>query len=112
MITLVPKAFRLVAVNEQGKRMGEGHGRAKLTDDDVRLIVELLDAREVLITEYQKVGLTKREIERALAKTQLSYSGIAGKFEISKSQIRWIAIGSQRGRVAVKWKRVITGACT
>lgn len=107
MITLLPKAFKLVAVSETGHRMGESHGRAKLTDDDVRLIVDLLDAREVLIREYQLVGLARSEIERALAKTQLSYSGIAGKFEISKSHIKAIADGKVRGTHAARWKRIL-----
>jgi hypothetical protein len=98
--------MKLVAINELGRRIGETHGRAKLTDHDVELILGLLEARAVLLAEYLKVGLTRREIERSLHTAQLSYAGIAEKFEISKSQVRWIAIGSQRGQAAARWKRV------
>ena len=95
----------MVAINELGRRIGETHGRAKLSDHDVDLINGLLECREVLIEEYLAVGLTRREIERSLHKSQLSYAGIAEKFECSKSQVRWIAIGLQRGQVAARFKR-------
>jgi hypothetical protein len=98
--------MKLVAINEDGRSIGEHHGRAKLTDHDVELIVSLLECREMLITEYLKVGLTRREIERSLHVAQMSYAGIAGKFEISKSHVRNIALGAQRSQIAVRWKRV------
>lgn len=101
---------KLVAINENGNRMGESHGRAKLTDHDVELVVGLLDCREGLMREYLKVGLSRREIERVLHTAQLSYAGIAEKFEVSKSLVKAIADGRVRSRVAVRWKRI--PACT
>lgn len=98
--------MKFVAVNDQGKRMGEGHGRAKLSDHDVELMLSLLECRQMLIDEYLKVGLTRREIERALHTAQLSFSGIGWKFEVGKSQVRRIWIGVQRGQAAARWKMV------
>lgn len=97
--------MKLVAINELGRRIGETHGRAKLSNHDVELMLSLLDCRALLLAEYRKVGLSRRELEMALHSAQLSYSGIAAKFEVSKSQVRWIAIGSQRGQVAARWKQ-------
>lgn len=102
--------MKLVAVNELGKVIGEGHGRAKLTDHDIELIQSLLECREMLIVEYMKVGLTRGEVCRALHTAQLSYKGIADKFEINKSHVRHIANGTLRGQYAVRWKKVET-AC-
>ena len=101
-----PAVGTAVPLGSLNCRIGQAHGRAKLTDHDVELILSLLEARDVLIDEYRKVGLGKRQIEKALHTAQLSYSGIAEKFEISKSHIRWIALGLQRGQPAVRWKSV------
>ncbi len=98
--------MKLVAINENGIRMGEGHGRAKLTDHDVELIQSLLEAREVLIAEYTKVGLARGFVHRVLNEKQLSYAWIAEKFEVSKSLIKRIDNGVVRSRPAVRWKRV------
>lgn len=100
-----PAVGPLVAVSEKGTRMGEGHGRAKLSDHDVELIQSLLACRDLLIEEYMKVGLAWGHIARVLAEKQLSYGGIAEKFEISKSHVRHIANGTLRARAAVEWKR-------
>lgn len=100
---------RFVAVNDSGNRIGEDHGRAKLSDYDVELIVSLLDAREVLITEYLKVGLSRGKIEKCLSKAQLSYAGIAAKFECSKSEVFRISRCVLRRQTPARWKKV---ACT
>ena len=97
---------RLVAVNDFGVRIGESHGRAKLTNHDVELILDLLDCRAALVAACLVEGLSRHATERRLHVSQLSYAGIAAKFEVSKSQIRWIALGSQRGQVAARWVRV------
>ena len=99
-----PVVGQLVAVNEAGKRMGEGHGRAKLTDHDVELIQSLIECRDALIREYALIGLTRAQVCRTLAEKQLSYRGIAEKFEISKSHVRHIANGTYRRLAAVGWK--------
>ena len=76
--------MKLVAINELGRRIGETHGRAKLSDHDVELMLSLLECRALLLAEYQKAGLSRRAVEQALHVAQLSYSGIAAKFEVSK----------------------------
>ena len=73
-----------VAVNEQGRRIGEGHPRAKLTDADVDLIHELAAA-----------GLSCRVI--------------ASKFDDIKGGISWETVrdilrGRRRGQTAAHWK--------
>ena len=73
----------LVACNDAGYAIGESHQRAKLTDEDVALILDL-----------HEMGL--------------SYSAIAGKFDdgvsVSKSHVRDIIKGRRRGQTATKWR--------
>lgn len=103
----VRPAGSLIAVSEAGKRMGETHGRAKLTDHDVELIQSLIECRDMLIEEYTKVGLPWSQIKQVLCDKQLSYIGIARKFEISKSHVRHIANGTTRSQAAARWKRAV-----
>jgi hypothetical protein len=79
--------YKLVFVNDKGKRIGEDHHRAKLTDADVELVFELREAG-------------------------LSYAQIAGKFDdipggIAKSTIRDILTGRKRAQVPAATKRVL-----
>lgn len=65
---------RVVPVNERGRRIGEGHPRAKLTDHEIDLIREL--AEDTIDPETGKVvlgGLTQRQI--------------AAKFEVSRGTV-------------------------
>jgi DNA invertase Pin-like site-specific DNA recombinase len=83
-------SFKLVFVNDKGKRIGEGHHRAKLTDKDIDLVFELRD-----------MGL--------------SYSTIAGKFDdipggVSRSTVRKILKGQTRAQVPAATKRVLVRA--
>lgn len=98
--------MKLIPINDLNQRIGEDHGRARLSDHDVELMLQLLECREMLIEEYLKVGLTRGEIDRSLHSAQLSFGGIAWKFECSKSQVRRIWLGLQRGQIAARWKRV------
>lgn len=75
----------LVAVNDRGYVIGEGHHRAKLADSDIDLILEL----------------------HALG---LGYAQIAAKFDdlpggIAKSTVRRVCKGQARGQVAHGAKR-------
>lgn len=72
----------IVAINDQGYRIGEDHPKAKLTNHEVDLIIEL---REELGYSYQE---------------------IADKFEVSKSQVRNIIKGLKRGQIASNYKTV------
>ncbi len=100
---------RMIAVNAHGLRLGEDHHRAKLSDHDVELILDLLEARDLLVAEYLKVGLCQRQIHIALSKAQLSERWIADKFECSRRTVRDIYAGRIRGTPAAAWVRADTG---
>ena len=98
--------IKFVPVNERGKRIGEGHPRAKLTDHDVELILALLDERDKEWKKLAGYGLSRSEIQTALRNTQLNRASIAEKFEISKWHVIAIESGRRRGQYAKRWKRV------
>ena len=75
------KKARMVAVNEKGQRIGEDHPRAELTDHDVELLLEL----------------------RAEG---FSYRWLGKKFEIHYTHARRICMGSRRGQIAARFKRI------
>lgn len=70
-----------VALNENGRRIGESHPRAKLLDREVDLVLELLEAG-------------------------LSYAAAAAKFGVSKSCVAHIATGRRRGQLVERLVRV------
>lgn len=70
-----------IAVNEQGRRVGDSHHNAKLTDHEVDLLLAMRDE-----------GLT--------------YQQLADKFEISKSQARNIVKGIKRCQTPARYKAV------
>ena len=63
--------LKLVAINQNGRIINEQHPRAKLTDAEVDLVNELLEAG-------------------------FSYAQVARKFDVSKSGIAHIASGRRR----------------
>ena len=71
-------ADRVVKVNDHGLRIGDDHPRAKLTDHEVDLLLELRDSDP----EYW------------------SYARLADVFYISKSQAGNICRGKQRNQTA------------
>ncbi len=72
---------RTVAVNDIGRRVGDSHHNAKLTDTDVELLL-------------------------ALHGEGWGYRRLAAKFEVSKSLVRYIVKGRWRSQVATDWRRV------
>lgn len=72
----------LIGVNNAGRRVGEYHPLAILSDHDVELLIGLRDSDPVL----------------------WSYSKLAVKFDISKSQARNIIKGRQRAQRAERYK--------
>jgi DNA-binding NarL/FixJ family response regulator len=72
---------KLVTLNENGRRIGQSHPRAKLLDSEVDLVLDLLESG-------------------------LSYAKIAEKFEVSKSCIAHIATGRRRGQWVQRTVRV------
>ena len=72
---------RLVGVSETGRRVGEDHPRATLTDHEVELI-------------------------RQLAEEGMSHRMIAEKFEISRGTVGDIVSFRRRASYPVGWRRV------
>jgi DNA-binding NarL/FixJ family response regulator len=72
---------KTVGINERGRRVGESHPKARLTDHEVDLLFEL----------YEQ-GLTIMEIAR--------------KFELRKSTVNDILKGRRRTEHAVRGKTV------
>jgi hypothetical protein len=68
---------KLVALNENGRRVGESHPRAGLTDDEVELVHKLREQG-------------------------LSLAQIATKMEQSKACIQKICDGSRRGQTVAR----------
>ena len=89
---------RALALNAKGRRIGEDHHRAKLTNHDVDLIHDLLDARDMLVETYMGLGMPRRKVQLALSKAQLSERWIADKFEISRRTVRDIRSGRKRAQ--------------
>lgn len=70
-----------IALNDCGRRIGEGHPRAKLLDHEVDQVLALLEAG-------------------------LSYAQVALKFDVSKSCVAHIATGRRRGQTVGRLVRV------
>lgn len=64
---------KLIALNENGRRINESHPRSKLLDNEVNLVLDLLEAG-------------------------MSYAEVAQKFDVSKSCVAHIATGRRRGQ--------------
>jgi hypothetical protein len=81
--------MKTVAVNEKGRRVGESHPRAKLSDHEVDLLRELVE-------ELIASGMRPME----------AYRQTAEKFELHVVTVKGIVRYAQRSAVAVRLKRV------
>lgn len=97
---------RAVKINEQGRRIGESHPRAVLTDHEVDLLMGLLAEREMLIELMDVLGYTQAEIDSELTRKGLSYRLLAEKFEVGKRYIGKIANGERRCQTPA-WGRAL-----
>ena len=77
-------SLRLVLVNDRGRRVGESHPRAKLSNREVRLMLELRGQG-------------------------LSFDRLARVFECAKSTAADICHGRNRSQVATQVRRVPYG---
>lgn len=73
---------RIVALNRRGLRIGEDHQGAKLTNNEVELMLALRDE-----------GWTYKEL--------------ATKFEVSRSAVRKICLGLTRCQAPTRYKTVV-----
>jgi len=99
--------IKFVPVNERGKRINEGHPRAKLSDHEVELMLELLDERKKIVGEMKARGIKWSEILVHLQTVQMSRAFIARKFEISRSYLINVEAGRKRAQFPRMWKRVV-----
>lgn len=79
---------RIIGVNEDGRRVGEHHHRAKFTDDEIELIRQL------------------RELCNPDGTHQWSYGNIAKAFETSKGVIHDICSMRRRNQFVAHFKTV------
>lgn len=67
----------IIQLNEQGRRIGESHPGAKLTDAEVDLVLDLLDAGLSLQCVADKMDVTKGciwKIKEGLRRSQRAVS--------------------------------------
>lgn len=95
---------KLVKINAQGRRIGDSHPRAVLSDHDIDLLWQFLDDRDSLIARMTAAGARQGEVGRALTTAGLSYRLLAAKFEIHKQTVAKIANGVRRCQTAAKTK--------
>lgn len=74
----------VVAVNERGRRIGDSHPLAKLSNREVELVLAL-----------------RREDPK-----RWTYDALRRKFSVSKSCIAWICRGEKRNHTAAAFKTV------
>jgi hypothetical protein len=80
---------KVVVVNERGRRIGESHPRAKLTDHEIDLIRELVE-----------------ELVAGGMKVMEAYRVAAEKFEIHARTAQQIALCMQRAELPARAKRI------
>jgi len=95
-----------VKVSERGRRIGESHPRAVLTDHEVALIFECLEERETMIAVMTARGASRASIDAALNLSALSYARLSVRFDVCKSCIAKIATGERRCQTIARVKPV------
>ena len=89
--------MKIVAVDEHGRRVGESHPRAKLTDHEVELIRQLAE------------GEVMRNAQGRFEKRGLTYAEIAAKFDVATETVKSICLYRKRATAVAKFKRVSGG---
>lgn len=83
---------KMVAVNDKGRRIGESHPRAKMTDAEVNLLRDMIDELTA------KDGM----------KPMQAYRFLAEKFETSVDNVKSIATYRRRAETMKGAKRATT----
>jgi len=97
--------LRYVKTNEAGRRVGEDHPRAVLSDHDVELLWGFLEERAALIARLRRAGAPQARIEAELTQAGLSYRLLAAKFDVHKQTVAKIANGDRRGQAAFRRRK-------
>lgn len=95
---------QVVKINEHGRRIGESHPRAVLSDHEVDLLMGLLAEREALVAVLSAKGSPQVVIDATLAASGLSYRCLAIKFDVHKRYIGKIASGERRCQTTARLK--------
>ena len=74
--------MRAIAINEMGRRIGEDHHKAVLTNAEVELLLQMRDEG-------------------------MSYGQLAVSFEVSKSTIQSICTGRRRCQIVARHKTIL-----
>lgn len=100
--------MKLVKINKFGRRIGESHPRAILSDHEIDLLITLLDYRDELVANLQREGMPLPRINQILQTEQLSYRELGIKFEVHKQTVAQIKRGARRCQTPsrVKWVAV------
>lgn len=93
--------MKTIKTNERGRRIGDSHPRAVLSDHEVELLLDLLDDRRTIIDRMQAGGATQTAIDAMLTFKGLSYRLLAETFEISKGHVGKIARGVGRQQTPI-----------
>lgn len=82
-----------VGLNARGVRVGEDHPRAKLTDHEVDLLLQMLE---------------EADADKAAGRPHLTRRELADKFEISLDCLYSIQKGRTRGQTPERYKTILT----
>lgn len=85
-----------VKFNEHGRRIGESHPRAVLSDHEIELLLDMLGEREQIVRDMEAGGFLRVMIDMELTRRGLSYRLLAVKFEVSKGHVGKVARGARR----------------
>jgi hypothetical protein len=96
-----PKAKgRLLAVNEDGRRIGESHPRAKLSNADLDRVFELRDSGLSPKQIADEVGISRRHVDRLLNCTARNHTPASWRREgVAKRDdaVAWMPGNDSRG---------------
>lgn len=85
-----------VKKNEHGRRIGESHPRAILSDHEANLLFMLLAEREALLAILKARGVNHARVKDTLIAAGLSLGMLAAKFEIHRGTVVKMARGERR----------------
>lgn len=97
---------RTVGINAIGRRVGEDHHNAKLTNHEVDQIHKMLDERDRFVKQLEVAGYGRDQIRHAPKFVGLDIRSIAAKFDVASSTVQDIRTGRRRAQPPVKSKTI------